>query len=115
MTPVGFERWVTPFIQAHPEEEFESFRKAVLEMPISNPDDRKERFPKDISRRLFPDHEDHKIRNRIKDSMAERVAVGNHRRESREEIPPTPLLPQITPTSLKILVSRKIAAVALGS
>ena len=90
LTPIGFERWATLLIQAHPEEEFERLRKAVLEMPISNPDDSKERFPKEISRRLFPDHEDHKVRKRMEDSMAERVAVGNHRHESQEEICPQP-------------------------
>ncbi|KAK3178839.1 hypothetical protein OEA41_000976 [Lepraria neglecta] len=86
LTPIGFERWVILLIQAHPEEEFERLRKVVLEMPISNPDDCKERLPKDISRRLFPDHEDHKVRNRIEGSMAERVALGTGRRESQEEI-----------------------------
>ena len=91
LTPLGFERWAILLIQAYPEEEFERLRKAVLEMPISNPDDSKERFPKEISRRLFPDHGDHKIRNLIEGSMAERVAVGNQRRESQEEMfPKTP-------------------------
>ena len=75
LTPVGFERWVTLLIQAYPEEEFERLQKAVLKMPISNPDDKKERFPKEISRRLFPDHEDCQARRRIQDSMVE-CAVG---------------------------------------
>lgn len=93
LTPVGFERWATLLIQAHPEEEFERLQKAILKMPISNPDDKKERFPKEISRRLFPDQEDRQTRRRIQDSMAERLAVGNHRRESQEKItaqPPPP-------------------------
>ena len=66
LTPVGFERWVTLLIQAHPEEEFERLQKAVLEMPISNPDDKKERFPKEISRRLFPGHGDTTIPTGLK-------------------------------------------------
>ena len=37
LTPVGFERWATLLIQAHPEEEFERLQKAVPKMPISNP------------------------------------------------------------------------------
>jgi hypothetical protein len=37
----------------------------MLDMPINNPDDRKERFPKDISRRLFPKFADLDIRERL--------------------------------------------------
>lgn len=85
LTPVGFERWVTLLIQAHPEEEFMRLQKAVLEMPISNPDDKKERFPKEISRRLFPGHEDRRTRHRIEDSISEHAAVDLPRRSSREE------------------------------
>jgi len=85
LTPVGFERWVTLLIQAHPDEEFERLQKAALEMPISNPDDKKERFPKEISRRLFPGHEDRRIRNRIEDTISEHAAVDLPRRTSRDE------------------------------
>lgn len=84
LTPVGFERWVTLLIQAHPEAEFERLQKAVLEMPISNPDDKKERFPKEISRRLFPGHEDRRTRTRIETSIAEHAAVEIPRRTSHE-------------------------------
>ena len=55
LTPRGFQRWATLMIQAYPEREYERLQKAVLEMPINNPDDKKERFPKEIPRRLFPD------------------------------------------------------------
>ncbi|KAE8145444.1 hypothetical protein BDV25DRAFT_133778 [Aspergillus avenaceus] len=55
LTPRGFERWATLMIQAHPEREYKRLQKAVLNMPISNPDNRKERFPKEIPRRLFPE------------------------------------------------------------
>jgi hypothetical protein len=41
-------------IQSYPDDEFERFAVAVLTMPISNADDRRERFPKELSRRLFP-------------------------------------------------------------
>ncbi|KAF2089840.1 hypothetical protein K490DRAFT_8913, partial [Saccharata proteae CBS 121410] len=54
LTPNGFQCWMTRQIQAHPETEFERLSKAVQDMPISNADDIKERFPKEISRRLFP-------------------------------------------------------------
>lgn len=41
-------------IQAYPDTEYERLSKAVLDMPISNADDCKERFPKELPRRLFP-------------------------------------------------------------
>ncbi|PLB55694.1 hypothetical protein P170DRAFT_375638 [Aspergillus steynii IBT 23096] len=55
LTPRGFERWATLMIRIHPEKEYERLKKAVLNMPISNPDNKKERFPKEIPRRLFPE------------------------------------------------------------
>ena len=85
LTPVGFERWVTLLIRAHPDEEFERLQKAVLEMPISNPDDKKERFPKEISRRLFPGHGDTQIRDQIEDSISEHAAVDLPRGSSPDE------------------------------
>ena len=88
LTPVGFERWMTLLIQAHPELEFERLQKAALEMPISNPDDKKERFPKEISRRLFPKQEDPKIRGRIEASMIEHASIEIPRRTSQEDIQP---------------------------
>lgn len=88
LTPVGFERWATLLIQAHPEEEFGRLRKAVLDMPICNPDDRKERFPKELSRRLFPGHEDRRTREKLEDSISEHAAIEIPRRRSREEPPP---------------------------
>ena len=69
LTPVGFERWMTLLIQAHPEEEYRRLQKAVLDMPISNPDKR-ERFPKDISRRLFPKDEELGIRGHVEWAIA---------------------------------------------
>lgn len=57
LTPKGFETWMTAMIQAHPDTEYERLSKAVLDMPISNADDFKERFPKELPRRLFPNQE----------------------------------------------------------
>lgn len=57
LTPKGFEVWMSAMIQAYPDTEYERLRKAVLDMPISNADDCKERFPKELPRRLFPNHE----------------------------------------------------------
>ncbi|KAF2116704.1 hypothetical protein BDV96DRAFT_645116 [Lophiotrema nucula] len=57
LTPQGFEEWMTAMIQAYPDTEYERLSKAVLDMPISNGDDCKERFPKELPRRLFPHRE----------------------------------------------------------
>ncbi|KAH7090255.1 hypothetical protein FB567DRAFT_437322 [Paraphoma chrysanthemicola] len=54
LTPEGFQEWMTAMIQAYPDVEYERLAKAVLDMPISNADDRKERFPKELPRRMFP-------------------------------------------------------------
>lgn len=75
LTPVGFERWVTVLLQAHPDLEYKRLQKAVLDMPISNPDDKKERFPKQISRRLFPVSEDRKTRERFERAVADHAEV----------------------------------------
>jgi len=108
LTPVGFARWATLLIQAHPEEEYERLQKAVLEMPISNPDDKKERFPKEISRRLFPRHGDIRIRDHIEDSISGYAAV-EPRRSSQEELkshhPHVRFdLPQSQPQNLPLLL-----------
>ena len=69
LTPAGFERWVTLLLLAHPEQEFERLQKAVLDMPISNPDEKQERFPKEISRRLFPKDQDHEVKTKLENAM----------------------------------------------
>ena len=86
LTPIGFERWMTLMIQAHPEVEYERLQKAVLDMPISNPDDKKERFPKEISRRLFPGHGDAQIQDRMEKSMAEHAHVDFPKQANTESI-----------------------------
>ena len=50
----GFERWMMLMIMAWPEREFERLNKALLKMPISNPDDNTKNPPKNISRTLLP-------------------------------------------------------------
>jgi hypothetical protein len=69
LTPRGFERWATLMIQAHPDREFARLQKAVLDMPISNPDDKKERFPKEIPRKLFPKAPDLALRRQLEQAI----------------------------------------------
>ncbi|KAI9934994.1 hypothetical protein MW887_000615 [Aspergillus wentii] len=75
LTPRGFERWATLMIQAHPEKEFKRLQEAVLNMPISNPDDKKERFPKEIPRRLFPEVPDLSVRENLDQFISKHCGV----------------------------------------
>lgn len=86
LTPVGFERWVTLLIKAHPEEEYQRLQKAVLDMPISNPDQKKERFPKEISRRLFPGSGDREIRESLETAISEHGEIELPKRADGENI-----------------------------
>lgn len=54
LTPAGFETFMTTLIQAYPDQEYQRLSKAVKNMPISNADSPSERFPKELTRRLFP-------------------------------------------------------------
>lgn len=69
LTPRGFEKWYTLMIQANPDREFARLQKTVLDMPINNPDDKKERFPKELPRRLFPSSADKKILEKLEVSI----------------------------------------------
>ncbi|KAL4910044.1 hypothetical protein BDW74DRAFT_144311 [Aspergillus multicolor] len=69
LTPKGFELFATLMIQAHPDKEYERLQKAVLNMPISNPDNKKERFPKEIPRRLFPETPDLSLRKELEEAL----------------------------------------------
>jgi len=75
LTPKGFETWATLMILASPEREYERLQKAVLNMPISNPDDRKERFPKQIPRRLFPEVADISLREEVEEHIMKHCGV----------------------------------------
>lgn len=88
LTPLGFERWVTLLIRAHPEEEYRRLQKTVLDMPISNPDNRIERFPKEIPRRLFPRYEDCRVRDCIEYSISKYAAIKLPQDFNREEPQP---------------------------
>ncbi|KAF2666805.1 hypothetical protein BT63DRAFT_441862 [Microthyrium microscopicum] len=54
LTSQGFASFMTVFIQAYPDLEFQRLAATVRELPISNADERKERWPKELSRRLLP-------------------------------------------------------------
>ena len=70
LTPQGFETWATLLIKAHPEQEFERLAKVAMDMPIDNPDERKERFPKELTRRLFPKQTDNAVAAKLQKAMS---------------------------------------------
>ncbi|EEH35231.1 hypothetical protein PAAG_06278 [Paracoccidioides lutzii Pb01] len=75
LTPCGFERWATLMIQTHPDQEFARLQRTVRKMPISNPNNRKERFPKEISRRLFPRSADYTLREYLERHISKHCQV----------------------------------------
>ncbi|OCT54216.1 hypothetical protein CLCR_00231 [Cladophialophora carrionii] len=82
LTPQGFETWVTLLLRAHPDQEYERLARTALDMPISNPDEKKERFPKELSRRLFPAHGDSEIASRLQRVMSTHCNVNLSSRHS---------------------------------
>jgi hypothetical protein len=95
LTPKGFEQWATQMIIANPDREHRRLAKAVLNMPISNPDDTKERFPKELPRSLFPDRADISTREKIEDHIMKHCNVDlpyiteEERNEATNPQPPT--------------------------
>lgn len=93
LTPIGFETFMTCMIQAHPDTEFERLAKAVQEMPISNADDKTERFPKQLSRRLLPAKPNMQAEQRLISSLIHEPEVVPPEREASAMPPPPPTPP----------------------
>ncbi|KAK6433873.1 hypothetical protein LTR95_009946 [Oleoguttula sp. CCFEE 5521] len=100
LTPSGFEWFLTCLIQAHPSLEFERLAKAVMNMPISNADDKSERFPKELSRRLLPSLPNPLAEQRIIASMAHEAALLQLRNASAMPPPPSSAPPQQQQSSI---------------
>ncbi|KAF2745847.1 hypothetical protein M011DRAFT_383131, partial [Sporormia fimetaria CBS 119925] len=96
LTPDGFQEWMTAMIQAYPDAEYERLSKAVLDMPISNADDSKERFPKELPRRLFPHKENLPAQQRCVNALA--VGGVNPLRRAPTFPPPPPTNPATGPS-----------------
>lgn len=90
LTPMGFEQFMTCLIQAHPDTEFERLAQAVKEMPISNADDSKERFPKELSRRLLPNTPNVQAEQRLISSLNHEPALIQLERGASAMPPPPP-------------------------
>lgn len=94
LTPLGFQTWMTVMIQAHPETEYNRIAKAVLNMPISNADNKQERFPKELSRRLFPTQENMQQRQRCAVALSADGKIPALKTTSFPPPPPTQPPPQ---------------------
>ncbi|KAF2498120.1 hypothetical protein BU16DRAFT_525680 [Lophium mytilinum] len=93
LTPDGFQEWMTAMIQAYPDTEHDRLSRAVLDMPISNADDAKERFPKELPRRLFPKHENLQAQQRCAAALSADGAVPLKKAPTFP--PPPPLVPSV--------------------
>ncbi|KIW63308.1 hypothetical protein PV04_10164 [Phialophora macrospora] len=82
LTPQGFETWVALLLRAHPDQEYERLAKTALDMPISNPDEKKERFPKELSRRLFPTRGDAETASKLQKVMSTHCNINFSSRHS---------------------------------
>ncbi|PVH99254.1 hypothetical protein DM02DRAFT_438937 [Periconia macrospinosa] len=100
LTPDGFREWMTIMIQAYPSNEYARLSKAVLDMPISNADDRKERFPKELPRRLFPHEENLHAQQRCAAALSAE-GVGPLRRAPTFPPPPPKAQPSNVPSGLE--------------
>lgn len=83
LTTDGFVAWMKLLIKAHPDHEFERLSQTIRKMPINNPDT-KERFPKELSRRLFPATGDDRIAMMLAKHMAKHCQVQIHPRKPSE-------------------------------
>lgn len=100
LTPQGFQEWMTAMIQAYPDAEYKRLSRAVLDMPISNADDCKERFPKELPRRLFPQSENLQAQQRCAAALSSE-GVGPLRRAPTFPPPPPMTQSASVPPSLE--------------
>ena len=93
LTAFGFENFLTCFIQAHPDIEFERLAKAIRDMPITNADDRSERFPKELPRRLLPAQREIQAEQRLISSLVHEPNLIQLRGATNTMPPPPPSTP----------------------
>lgn len=90
LTPHGFESFMTLLIQAHPDVEYERLSHAAMNMPISNADNKSERFPKELSRRLLPHQPNLQAKQRIVASLNHEPSLIQQLRGASSIPPPPP-------------------------
>lgn len=65
LTVVGFTTWMCYTLGADPDREFQRLARTVRDLPVSNPDDKQERFPKELPRKLLPLHPNREMREKL--------------------------------------------------
>lgn len=75
LTPNGFAAWLMLLIQAHPDHEHERLSKILRLIAINHPDERKQRFPAALPRRLLPTSDDNSIVSRLSELMVTHCKV----------------------------------------
>lgn len=83
---------MTAMIMAYPDTEYERLSKAVLDMPISSADNTKERFPKELPRRMFPRRENMQAQQRCAANLS---AEGVGPLRKAPTFPPPPPQPKV--------------------
>lgn len=91
-------------ILAYPDTEYERISKAVLDMPISNADDIKERFPKELPRRMFPRRENIQAQQRCAANLS---AEGVGPLRKAPAFPPPPPAPKVDTSAASPTLERE--------
>lgn len=95
LTPLGFATWLTLLMRAHPDHEYERLTKILRTVGVNHPDERKQRFPAAVPRKLFPRCGDQAVVDRLAELMATHCKVQvTSRHNSTATAPDTPLVPQ---------------------
>lgn len=84
LTPLGFSQWMAILLQSHPLEEWERLDKVIMKFPISNADDREERFPKGLAAGNFPKLPKYGLRKRLRNAFIEYCNLGRLNLYSQE-------------------------------
>ncbi|KAK5116400.1 hypothetical protein LTR62_007947 [Meristemomyces frigidus] len=98
LTPRGFETFMTILIQAHPDNEAERLQQALVDMPLSNAENRAQRFPKELSRRLLPLQPNIQAEQRIVASLAHEPLVQLRGAANMPPPPPQASAPTVQPS-----------------
>lgn len=100
LTPIGFQIWMTHIIRAYPEEESQRFVKVLQQYAINNAEDRKERFPKQLPRCMFPKTSHRSSRHDIEDSILVNPDLRAFARPRPPDVPPPAMAVPPQPTSV---------------
>lgn len=99
LTPLGFATWSTLLIRAHPDHEFERIAKILRSVGVNHPDERRQRFPAAVPRKLFPATGDQAVAGRLVELMATHCKVQINSRHNSTATAPDNLATTQAPAS----------------